>query len=122
MDPTQNRVRTIESIVEDDPRYRVEAYLFVLDALNYTLRKGGAEGHVTAAELMMGIRTYALEQYGALAKSVLNHWGIRRASEFGDIVFNLIDAEVLGKRPDDKREDFDKASFDMDSELVDRAL
>ncbi len=122
MDPTENRVQTIERIVDDDPRYRVEAYLFVLDALNYTLRKGGAEGHVTAAELMTGIRTYALEQYGALAKSVLNHWGIRRANEFGDIVFNLIDAEVLGKRPDDKREDFDKASFDMDSELVDRAL
>ena len=112
----------IEAIVERDPRYRPEAYRFVIEALHFTIRRTGAEGHVTAAQLMAGVRDFALEQYGMLAKTVLNHWGIQRSGQFGDIVFNLIDAELLGKRPEDKREDFEAASFDMDRELVDRAL
>jgi uncharacterized repeat protein (TIGR04138 family) len=117
-----DREQVIETIVERDPRYRPEAYQFLIEALDFTLRRTGAKGHVTAAQLMAGIKTYALEQYGMLAKTVLNHWGIQRSSQFGDIVFHLIDAELLGKRPEDKREDFDAASFDMDSELVDRSF
>jgi uncharacterized repeat protein (TIGR04138 family) len=116
------RQHIIETIVEQDPRYRLEAYQFLIEALNFTLRKTGAQGHVTAAQLMTGIKSYAIEQYGMLAKTVLNHWGISHSSQFGDIVFHLIDAQLLGRRPEDKREDFDAASFDMESELVDRSF
>jgi uncharacterized repeat protein (TIGR04138 family) len=121
MDSNLEQYLKIEKIVERDPRYRVEAYTFVMEAVGYTLRRAGLEGHVTASELMQGIRDYALEEFGPLAKTVFNHWGITHASQFGDLVFNLIDAELLGKRAEDKREDFDRAGFDLDSELADRS-
>jgi uncharacterized repeat protein (TIGR04138 family) len=103
----------IEAIVEKDSRYRAEAYAFVLAALNYTLSRFEAERHATAAELLEGIREFGLSQYGPMTKTVFNHWGIESSSQFGDIVFNLIDAEVLGKRDEDRREDFDRAAFDL---------
>ncbi len=122
MDLSAERIQKIDAVLERDTRYRAEAYSFVLEALSYTIRQSGQEGHVTAAELMAGIRNYALDQFGALAKTVFNHWGITRSSQFGDLVFNLIEVGLLGRRPEDRREDFDRASFDIDSELVDRSL
>jgi uncharacterized repeat protein (TIGR04138 family) len=47
-----------------------------------------------------------LEQYGPLAKTVLNTWGVKRCSDFGDIVFNLIEYNVFSKTENDRREDF----------------
>ncbi|HEY4302468.1 MAG TPA: Minf_1886 family protein, partial [Candidatus Didemnitutus sp.] len=69
--------------------------------------------HVSGSELLDGIRVYALEQFGPLAKTVLNTWGIHRCSHFGDIVFNLIEYNVFSKTDSDRREDFaDLYSFD----------
>ncbi len=59
------------------------------------------------------MRQYAHEQYGYLAKSVLNHWSIYSTSDFGEIVFNLIEIEQMRKTPNDHREDFDNV-FDFD--------
>ncbi len=120
MDLDTERNQKIDEILERDPRYRAEAYGFVLEALGVTIQRIGRSGHVTAAELMAGIRDHALEQYGSMAKTVCNLWGITRSSQFGDIVFNLIDAGLLAKRAEDRREDFDAASFDIDTELADR--
>jgi len=114
-------IEKIDQTLERDTRYRIEAYSFVLEALGHAMVQTGRVGHVTAAELMAGIRDHALDQFGALAKTVFNHWGITQSSQFGDIVFNLIDAGLLGKRPEDRREDFDAASFDFDTEWVDRS-
>ena len=63
--------------------------------------------------MLEGLRIYALEQYGPLAKTVLNAWGVRRCSDFGDIVFNLIEYNVFSKTESDRREDFaDLYSFE----------
>ena len=59
------------------------------------------------------MRRYAHEQYGRLAKQVLNHWGITSTGDFGEIVFNLIEIGQMRKTPDDRREDFDDV-FDFD--------
>jgi uncharacterized repeat protein (TIGR04138 family) len=120
MELDAERTEKIDEILERDSRYRAEAYVFVLEALAFTVQRAGRMGHVSAAELLAGIRDHALEQYGMMAKTVLNLWGIQRSSQFGDLVWNLIDVELLGKRPEDQREDFDAASFDIDTELVDR--
>ena len=66
----------------------------------------GRSRHVSGAELIEGLRVYALEQYGPLAKTVLNSWGVKRCSDFGDIVFNLIEYNVFSKTENDRREDF----------------
>jgi uncharacterized repeat protein (TIGR04138 family) len=56
--------------------------------------------------LLQGIRVFALDQYGPLAKTVLNAWGLKRCRDFGDIVFNLIEYNVFAKTEKDRPEDF----------------
>ncbi len=99
--------RIIHDLIERDPRYRADAYEFVFEALDFTLRRRG-EGarHVTGAQILESIRLLALEQFGYLARAVLATWGITRTDDFGHVVFNLIDADLLQKTANDRREDF----------------
>ena len=74
--------------------------------------------HLTGQQLLEGIRLFALDQYGPMARSVLEHWGIKNCRDFGNIVFNLVECQVLGKTEEDCPEDFDggydfKTAFDM---------
>ncbi len=68
--------------------------------------KGGKSHHVTGQELLQGLRSYAIEQYGPLAITVLRDWGITKCGHFGDMVFNLIEYGVFSKTENDRREDF----------------
>ncbi len=91
----------------------MESYGFVLTALTYTQKLFNKKKHVSGKELLEGIKELALENYGPMAKSVFEHWGVRKTDDFGEIVFNLIDAKLLGKREEDRREDF-KDIYDFD--------
>ena len=112
-------------ICKEDPRFDRRAYDFVRLGLDHTvkeLRKKDAvraekSRHVTGPELLEGLKTYALEQFGPLAKTVLNTWGIRRCRDFGDIVFNLIEYNVFSKTDNDRREDFSDI-FEFDDAFV----
>jgi uncharacterized repeat protein (TIGR04138 family) len=95
-----------------DSRYRREAYLFVKEALDHTQKIIGKQNrgrlrHVTGQELLAGIREFALAQYGPMALMLLEEWGIRKCSDFGDLVFNMIDAGWLAKTEKDSRADFE---------------
>jgi len=102
---------TLEKIVARDPRYQRDAYLFVREALDYTHKLVGKTGkgaprHVTGQELLGGIRAFALELFGPMALMLLNDWGVRCGEDFGEIVFNMVDAGLLGKTAQDSRDDF----------------
>ena len=99
-------IDVIEKIAEKDPRYHAEAYLFILSALNFSVAKLEKHRHVTGQELSEGIRLYAVDQFGAMARQVLEHWGIRETEDFGNIVFNLIDVKLLSKTETDSIDDF----------------
>jgi uncharacterized repeat protein (TIGR04138 family) len=108
-------------IRKEDPRFDRKAYDFVRQGLDHAVKelkkKDSARiartAHVTGPELLEGLRAYALDQYGPLSKTVLNSWGVKRCSDFGDIVFNMIEYNVLSKTENDRREDFsDIYSFD----------
>ena len=104
-----------------DPRYRPEAYHFVFEALDFTLSlRGATRRHVSGPEIMEGVRRLALEQFGFMARPVFRHWGITRTDDFGEIVFNLIRADLLQKTADDRKEDF-FALFDFE-EAFDQAF
>lgn len=97
----------LRDLVARDPRYRPDAYRFVFEALDYTLKaRGRAGGHVSGRELLEGIRDFALDQFGGLAGLVFDQWGIRCTGDFGEIVFNLVEAGLMGKTENDSREDF----------------
>lgn len=108
MEESASYLKKIESILEKDSRYKFEAYTFILAALHDTVSRLKKPRHISGKELALGIKRYALDQFGPMAKTVLHHWGIRATLDFGRIVFSLIDAQLLSKQPEDKLEDFDK--------------
>jgi uncharacterized repeat protein (TIGR04138 family) len=98
----------VERIRAEDGRYRPEAYAFVMEALDATVRSAGERRHVSAGELLTGACEHARHVYGLLALTVLRSWGIETGSDVGEIVFQLIDAGVLSKRDEDTRAEFDQ--------------
>ena len=102
----------IEAVRRRDRRFARNAYYFVLDALDYTMSQlgkdqlTGEDRHVGGRELLHYIQDFAAEQFGPMAPLVFEQWGIHGSEHFGEIVFNLIDAELLSRRPTDSRLDF----------------
>ena len=100
----------LEAIVRQDLRYDREAYLFLRDALDYTIkaRKKAKEidQHVTGQQLLDGIRQYALKQFGPMVPTVFDSWGVRCGEDFGEMVFNFIRVGIFGKTESDSLEDF----------------
>ena len=96
----------VRRIVEADPRYDRAAYFFVFHALDYTLEKVGRRGHVSPQTLLDGIRCYARDKFGYLARTVLAVWGVERTEDFGEIVFNLVEQNLMKKTDSDHKADF----------------
>lgn len=110
----------MRDLLDEDKRYKLEAYQFIREALQYAHEHllGEDEGsattgekpgprHVTGQQLCEACRLYANEQFGYLAKMVLGSWGIHKTSDFGELVYNLIRIEQMRKSDSDRREDFD---------------
>lgn len=122
----------LAGVLARDPRYDLNAYLFIFEALEFTktlkLKKQGrsrtrvqakkASRHVTGQELCHGAKELAQAQYGLLALTVLNQWGIHSTSDLGNIVYNLIATGDLDKEPTDARSDFDDV-FDFNTAFRD---
>jgi uncharacterized repeat protein (TIGR04138 family) len=101
----------VEQINEKDSRYAKEAYIFLREALEFTIKqkrrgKSEAGSHVDADELLDGFRQFALKEFGPMVITVLEYWGIVASDDVGHMVFNLIDAGVFGKTESDSVEDF----------------
>jgi uncharacterized repeat protein (TIGR04138 family) len=101
----------IESIVKRDPRFNPGAYIFLKEALDFTLQQvndatQGKPRHVSGAELLGGFRDLALQQFGPMAITLLSEWGIHSTADVGDMVFLLIEEQVFGKQESDSKEDF----------------
>jgi uncharacterized repeat protein (TIGR04138 family) len=119
----------LAEIVRKDPRYAYEAYQFVQEALEYTQKKLGRlpraeqgtevepQHHVRGPELLDGIRELALREYGFMARTVFRMWGVERTDDFGEIVFNLVESNLMSKTDDDDRKDFHNV-YDLDEALV----
>ncbi len=136
-------LEALYQLCQRDARYKLQAYIFVSEAMDYAQKVLGlgavkpsellpgpgeeepaeeAEGekktgrHLTGQQLCEAIRLFALEQFGYLAKSVLNSWGLHATGDFGEIVYNLIDIHQMRKTKNDRREDFDDV-FDFETGL-----
>jgi uncharacterized repeat protein (TIGR04138 family) len=101
-------------VLAKDSRYTAQAYEFVFEALEFTRQRLAAQRggkskvkHVTARELLDGVRQLAIQQFGLMALTVLQSWGVQRTGDFGEIVFNLITSGDMEKTDEDSREDFD---------------
>jgi uncharacterized repeat protein (TIGR04138 family) len=112
---------SVVSILERDQRYDGHAYFFLKDALDFTVKRfaenaSGRNRHVTGKELLEGFRDFALEQYGPMAATLMEEWGIHQSGDIGNMVFRLIEEQVFGKQDTDKPEDFE-GWFDLNQSL-----
>jgi uncharacterized repeat protein (TIGR04138 family) len=102
-------------------RYPLDAFLFVQRGLDFTVRREHGEletepeeltyddvqdRHVDGRTLCFGLRDYAYQQYGLMARAVLKRWNIQRCEDFGHIVFAMVEAGLMHKTDDDSVEDF----------------
>jgi uncharacterized repeat protein (TIGR04138 family) len=110
--PENNEGNAVDAILAQDRRFSREAYAFVMGALQHTVERLGERRHVTGQELLTGVRDLARERFGMMAPAVFSAWGIRKTEDFGRIVFNLVEAKVLSKRPEDTIDDF-REGFDF---------
>ncbi len=115
----------VEGIVKRDPRYHLDAYHFLRDALDFTQslvnRKARRSTkrrtdavpeeeepkHVSGPELLKGVKEFALEHFGPMTPTVFEEWGITRTRDFGEIVFNMVSEGLLSKTDADRLEDFE---------------
>jgi uncharacterized repeat protein (TIGR04138 family) len=96
----------VERIRAADGRYAADAYAFVMDGLDATVRALDERRHVSAHELLEGLCGFARTRFGMMSYDVLCAWGIRSAPDVGEIVFQLVEAGILSRREEDRREDF----------------
>lgn len=114
--------QSVVSILKRDKRFDAQAYFFLKDALDFTLKRiaetnGGQARHVSGPELLAGFRDFALEQFGPMASTLMIEWNITQCQDIGDMVFLLIEEQVFGKQDSDKKEDFSEV-FDFQASLT----
>jgi uncharacterized repeat protein (TIGR04138 family) len=102
-----NLEERLKEVVARDGRYHVNGYRFVYEALDYSVKQLEKKRHISGRELLEGIKNLAIEQFGGLAVMVFDVWGVRKTGDFGNIVFNLVEADLMSRSEDDCREDFD---------------
>lgn len=95
--------------------YPPEAFQFVREGLAHTVKmihgpdaeeREDEKRHVSGQQLCLGLKDHAIRQYGLLARAVLGRWGIKSTSDFGKIVFAMIEAGLMRKTEEDSLEDF----------------
>lgn len=109
----QTPAKTIEQVIDEQGRYPREAFEFVRRGLGYTVDRVHAQltdpeasRHVSGRQLCEGLREMALNQWGMVARAVLNRWNIYRTEDFGNIVFTLVEHGELSKTDGDTIDDF----------------
>lgn len=112
----------IEKVCAGDSRYHPEAYVFLRDALEATLKRRkkarkDASGHVSAAELLEGFRLHTLQEFGPMAVTVLDYWGVKACEDVGNLVFNLVTTGVFGKTDEDTLDGF-RQGYDFETAFV----
>ncbi len=118
----QTTQKTLEQVVDECGRYPFEAFEFVRLGLNQTVQQIHGEAktktevacHISGQQLSWGLRNCAVQRYGILAKTVLQHWGIRHTNDFGRIVFAMVDSKLMQKTEQDDIRDFERV-YDFDT-------
>ena len=122
----KNFPEVIKEIHTKDDRFGKGAYYFIREALDHTLKAMEKKdkdkcGHVSGNELLEGIREYALERFGPMTMTLMDHWNIRKCRDFGEIVFNLVEHGILGRTENDSLEDFE-GGYDFKQAFADPFL
>lgn len=96
----------LDRLQERHPRFHARSYIFVLQALHRVIQALEQPRHVSGQELAGGVRELALERFGPIARTVLEHWGIHDTEDVGRVVFAMVEQGILIKQDGDRPDDF----------------
>ncbi|MDO4569891.1 MAG: hypothetical protein Q4D38_05885 [Planctomycetia bacterium] len=118
----------LRGLVEKDPRYKLNAYYYVLETLDFAHSRLGMGSvpsrlavskieedvdepeysimHISGAELCQAILLRARWMFGYMAKVVFNEWGAFTTDDFGEIVFNMVEAGKIRLAKGEGKDDF----------------
>ncbi len=113
MNELQFADEVLDQLQERNPRFHPRSYVFVLQALHSVIQSLDKPRHITGRELTEGVRELAIGQYGPLARTVLEHWGIHETEDVGRVVFAMVEQGILVKEDDDDPQDFENL-FDFE--------
>ena len=107
-------------VIQEDGRYPVEAFAFMHEALTRAVKSlygddapAGGRRHVTGQQLCHSLRELAVERWGMLARTVLSKWNINATIDFGNMVYLLIEHNLMKKAYEDSIDDF-RDVYDFD--------
>ena len=106
MADTEDLVHAVQRLADERGRFPFQAYLFVFRALGKSQEVAGKQRHVTGQELLEAARQVALELFGPLTLMVFKAWGLDQTEDIGQMVFDLVDAGLMGKTEEDSLADF----------------
>ncbi len=93
--------------------YQIESYNLIYGAVDFTLKRLPRREKISSSEFLEGFRLYAIEQFGCLAKTILNKLEIRTTNDIGELLFRLIEFHIFHKDKNDDKKDYDNV-FDFD--------
>lgn len=101
----------VKKILTHDKRYKPDGYEFLRQALERAIKSSHSDEleehrHVTGPELLESLAGLASDEFGIMAVTILDSWGIREGEDVGNMVFNLIDAGAFGRSEEDSPKDF----------------
>lgn len=114
MNVEPNAHQMLQELCKRDQRYPFEAYEFLYAALGFVqhervkqgLVKEETDKHLTGQQLAEGYKDLAVQEFGMLAPTVFQAWNIRQTADIGQMVYNLININMMSKTESDRLEDF----------------
>ena len=73
MNTPEQVLEKIHELIQKNPKYKFEAYSFILAALHFTMSVIQPPRHITGKEFCDGVRRYAIDQFGPIAHTVFKH-------------------------------------------------
>lgn len=102
----------VQGILAEHREYKAEAYQFL-----YTVATPGAASHnevdhptahhMTASEFYSAVCRYAMQEYGPMAHTVFDFWGLHTTRDVAAATYHLIAAGILTKQRHESIDDFD---------------
>jgi uncharacterized repeat protein (TIGR04138 family) len=102
--------QAVLEVTRKDKGIKPQAYLFLDEALKMAMQlhaSQGKHGHVTGAELCEAVKVRALNEFGPMARYLLNDWGIKSTSDLGKMVYQMIELSYYSANEGDEEKDFD---------------
>ena len=123
MNPSKSFQAKIEVLLTEHHSYAAEGYFFLRDTLEIAtksskkVKKNPTPLHISAGELLEAFRIYALKEFGPMAVTVFDYWGIRSCEDVGQMVFHLVQKGIFSKTEQDTIEAF-RNCYDFNEAFV----